>query len=618
MSYRDLRDFLARLEAAGELLRISAPVSSELEITEITDRLSKQPHARNKALLFEKVEGSAFPLAINLFGTPQRMALAMGVNDLDELNQRLAKLIDLKLPRGFAAMMSRASDVMGVLRSIGLGPSMTKTAPCQEVVITENPDVNIMPILKCWPEDGGKYITLTSVITREPGTDIRNVGMYRIQVYDGQTLGLHWQRHKGGKEHQEAGKHSGETRIPVAVVLGGDPAEMWCGSAPLPPNIDEYLLAAWLRGRPVQFVKCVSQDLEVPANAEFVIEGWFDPNEHRMEGPFGDHTGFYTPPDLFPVMHVTAITHRTDPIYPTTLVGKPPMEDVWMGKATERLFLPLMKLFMGEIRDVNMPAEGVFHNLVIVSIKQRFPGHAQKIMYGLWGLGLMMLAKGLIVVDDDVDVQNLEAVAQRVLDTVDWRRDVTVVDGAVDQLDHSSLWDSYGGKIGVDATRASTDQAPFPVPPPLPAEKITALLGERWRETRQTLLVALDKTRHTPKQVMRELWKLCPDYNIIVLDSVVDLHNLSDVAWRTLGNVDWRRDMLISTGEIDHYAAAGQARGHIGIDATSKDASDGHPRGWPQEIFMAPEIVARVSRRWAEYGLGEAIAANNTESVPQG
>ncbi len=261
------------------------------------------------------------------------MAWAMGVDDLDELNHRLGKLIDLKLPKGMGAMMGRAGEMLGALRSIGLGPSKVKKAPCQDVVITENPDVNIMPILKCWPNDGGKYITMTSVITREPGTNIRNVGMYRIQVYDGQTLGLHWQRHKGGKEHQEAGKETGEQKIPVAVVLGGDPAEMWCGSAPLPPNVDEYLLAGWLRGKPVEFVKCVSQDLEVPADAEFVIEGWFDPNEHRMEGPFGDHTGFYTPQDLFPVMHVTAITHREDAIYPTTIVGKPPMEDAVDGQS---------------------------------------------------------------------------------------------------------------------------------------------------------------------------------------------------------------------------------------------------------------------------------------------
>jgi 4-hydroxy-3-polyprenylbenzoate decarboxylase len=605
MAYKRLDEFIVRLEEAGEIIRIKAPVSSELEITEITDRVSKLPHNKNKALLFENVEGSQFPLVINLFGTPRRMAWAMGVDDLDELNQRLGKLIDLKLPKGMGAMMARGGEMLGALRAIGLGPSKVKKAPCQDVIITDNPDVNIMPILKCWPKDGGKYITMTSVITREPGTGVRNVGMYRVQVYDGQTLGLHWQRHKGGKEHEESGKQAGQQKVPVAVVLGGDPAEMWCGSAPLPPNVDEYLLAGWLRGRPVEFVKCVSQDLEVPADAEFVIEGWFDPNEHRMEGPFGDHTGFYTPQDLFPVMHVTAITHRTDAIYPTTIVGKPPMEDAWMGKATERLFLPLMKLFMGEIVDVNMPAEGVFHNLVIVSIKKRFPGHAQKVMYGLWGLGLMMLAKGILVVDAEVDVQDLAAVANEVITNVDWRRDVTVVDGPVDQLDHSAIWDSYGGKIGVDATRSTKADfmTPYSAPAPIPAEQVNAAVGDKWRETHQTLLVALDKARCTPKEAMRQLWKLCPDYNIIILDADVDINNLSDVAWRTLGNVDWRRDMLISTGEVDHFAPADGKRGYIGIDATVKTEADGHPRPWPEELFMSPEIVERVTKRWKEYGI---------------
>ncbi|MCB9453493.1 MAG: menaquinone biosynthesis decarboxylase [Anaerolineaceae bacterium] len=603
MTYRRLDEFIIRLEEAGEIVRIASPVSAELEITEITDRISKLPHDKNKALLFENVEGSRFPLAINLYGNPRRAAWALGVDDLDELNQRLGKLIDLKLPKGFGAMMNRAGEMLGALRSVGLGPSVTKKAPVQDVVITENPDVNIFPILKCWPDDGGKYITLTSVITREPGTGIRNVGMYRIQVYDGQTLGLHWQRHKGGKEHQESGKVLGQERVPVAIVLGGDPAAMWCGSAPLPPNVDEYLLAGWLRSKPVEFVKCVSQDLEVPADAEIVIEGWFDPNEHRTEGPFGDHTGFYTPPDLFPVMHVTAITHREDAIYPTTIVGKPPQEDVWMGKATERLFLPLMKLFMGEIVDVNMPPEGVFHNLVVVSIKKKYPGHAQKIMYGLWGLGLMMLTKGFVVVDDDVDVQNMAEVTARVLETVDWRRDVTVVDGAVDQLDHAAIFDSYGGKMGVDATR-KPERPPFVAPVALLAEQITALVGEKWTESHQTIIVALDKGQHQPKATMRVLWEVAPDYNIVIVDDFVDVHNLSDVAWRALGNVDWRRDIEIKGGPVNPYDTTNdQPRGQIGLDATCKTAEDGYPRGWPQEVAMSPEIVALVDQKWKDYGI---------------
>jgi 4-hydroxy-3-polyprenylbenzoate decarboxylase len=605
MTYNRLTEFLDKLEQAGELIRIKTPVSAELEITEITDRVSKLPNNQNKALLFENVEGSQFPLAINLYGNPHRMAWAMGVEDLEQLNQRLAKLIDLKLPKGMGPMLNRGMEVFDALRRIGLGPSKTTKAPVQEVIITDKPDVNIFPILKCWPHDGGKYITLTSVITRDPGTGARNVGMYRVQVYDGQTLGLHWQRHKGGKEHQEAGKARNQQKIPVAIVLGGDPAAMWCGSAPLPPGIDEFLLANWLRGKPTPFVKCVSQDLEVPANAEIVIEGWFDPNEHRMEGPFGDHTGFYTPPDLFPIMHVTAITHRKDAIYPTTIVGKPPMEDLWMGKATERLFLPLMKLFMGEIVDYNMPAEGVFHNLVIVSIKKRFPGHAQKIMYGLWGLGLMMLTKAFVIVDADVDVHDLAAVAREIITNVNWRRDVTVVDGAVDQLDHSAIEDSYGGKVGLDATRSTRTEFinPYPAPAPIPSEKLTALVGSKWCETHQTLIVALDKSHLKPKEAMHKIWELCPDYNLIILDAFVDVNNLSDVAWRALGNTDWRRDLEFSTGLVDHYASGDLPRSFIGLDATSKTAEDGHPRGWPEEIKMTDDIIKKVDKGWSGYGL---------------
>jgi 3-polyprenyl-4-hydroxybenzoate decarboxylase len=335
----------------------------------------------------------------------------------------------------------------------------------------------------------------------------------------------------------------------------------------------------------------VTQDLEVPANAEMVIEGWFDPNEHRLEGPFGDHTGFYTPQDLFPVMHVTAITHRANAVYPTTIVGKPPMEDVWMGKATERLFLPLMKLFQGEIADVNMPPEGIFHNLVLVSIKKRYPGHAQKVMYGLWGLGLMMLAKCLVVVDADVNVQNLEDVAREVLQNVDWRRDVTLVDGPVDQLDHSAIMDSYGGKIGIDATR-KPHRAAFASPDRAPAERVSARVGQNWRETHGTLIVGLDKSRLKPKDAMNALWDICPEHNIVVLDPFVDVRNLSDVAWRTLGNVDWRRDIEIQGGPVDHFDTGDNRVGNR-HDATSKVQRTGiHAAGrrrWR---------CCRRSRRW--------------------
>jgi 4-hydroxy-3-polyprenylbenzoate decarboxylase len=455
MAFKNLREYIKLLEQRGQLTRIKAPVSPLLEITEITDRVAKAPAVHNKALLFETLPGYDLPVLINAFGSPERMAWALGVEHLDELNDNLAKVVDPRLPRGFNEMIGRGRDLWGVFRSIGPGPKKVRRASVQEVVHQEDASLDFLPILQCWPKDGGRFITLPQVITRDPQSGIRNVGMYRLQVVDSRRLLVHWQRHKGGAEHERKAREAGSTPaayIPAAIVLGGDPASMWCASAPLPPNIDEYLLAGYLNGAPVPFVDCVSQPLEVPAQAEIVIEGYVDPNEHLPEGPFGDHTGYYTPVEPFPVFHVTAVTHRKAPIYPTTIVGIPPMEDVWMGKATERLFLPLMRLFLPEIVDVNMPAEGIFHNLVLVSIKKRYPGHARKVIFGLWGLALLSLSKAIVVVDDWVDVQNLSQVAWQALGNVDWSRDLVVTDGPVDHLDHASYQHSFGGKMGVDAT----------------------------------------------------------------------------------------------------------------------------------------------------------------------
>lgn len=455
MPIQNLREFIHLLEERGQLARIKTPVSPLLEITEIADRVVKGPPEHNKALLFENPSGYTMPVLINAFGSPERMAWALGVEHLDELNHNLARVIEPRLPQGLGEALDRGRQLWKALRAVGLRPRKVRKAPVQEVVHRQTASLEVLPILQCWPKDGGRFITLPQVITRDPRSGVRNVGMYRLQVVDERTLLVHWQRHKGGAEHERRAIESGHSPapvIPAAIVLGGDPASMWCASAPLPPDIDEYLLAGYLRGEPVPFVDCVSQPLQVPAEAEIVIEGYVDPNEHRPEGPFGDHTGYYTPVEPFPVFHVTAITHRQDAIYPTTIVGIPPMEDVWMGKATERLFLPLIRLFLPEVVDINMPAEGVFHNLVLVSIKKRFPGHARKVIFGLWGLALLSLAKAIVVVDDWVDVQNLSQVAWQALGNVDWSRDVVIADGPVDHLDHASYHHSFGGKIGVDAT----------------------------------------------------------------------------------------------------------------------------------------------------------------------
>ncbi len=483
MAFNGLGEFIKFLEKRGQLKRVKTPVSNILEITEITDRVSKGPAAQNVALLFETVQGYDMPVLINMFGSRDRMAWALGVQDLEDIRHKIAKMLALDMPRTWQAKAAKGKELLDVARVVG--PRIVDKGPCQEIVQTTGFSLRALPILQCWPQDGGPYITLPSVISRDPKTGRRNVGMYRLQVYDDTTIGMHWQRHKGGTEHQRVAQDLGRDKIPVAVSLGGDPATIWSGSAPLPPDIDEFMLAGFLRNKPVELVRCVTQPLEVPADAEIVLEGYLDPGEQRLEGPFGDHTGYYSLADTYPVMHLTAITRRKHAIYPTTIVGKPPMEDYWMGKATERMFLPMMKLFLGEIVDLNMPAEGVFHNLVIVSIKKRFPGQPRKVMYGLWGLGLMMLAKTIIVVDEHVDVHNLSQVAFEVLANYDPKRDVVIVDGATDDLDHASLEKNFGGKMGIDATRKTArDPGPHQVWPEeiAMAPEIRALVDGKWAQ----------------------------------------------------------------------------------------------------------------------------------------
>jgi 4-hydroxy-3-polyprenylbenzoate decarboxylase len=445
VAFTDLREFVARLETLGRLRRVDVPVSWDLEITEIVDRVSKASGEANVALLFERVEGAGMPVLVNAFGSEQRIALALGVDRLDELGERVAKLLDARMPGSFGERLRKLGTLIDVARA---APRRVDTAPCQEVVETAAPSLAEFPILRCWPGDGGRYITLPAVFTRDPVTGGRNVGMYRLQVFDDRTLGMHWQTHKGGAEHE----HRATSRMPVAIALGGDPALIYAASAPLPPGIDEVVFAGWIRGGGIDLVRCRTNDLEVPAQAEIVLEGWVDPRERRLEGPFGDHTGYYSLAREYPVFHLTAVTRRARPIYPTTIVGRPPQEDYWLGKATERLFLPIMRLMLPEIVDVNMPAEGVFHNLVIVSIRKRYPGQARKVMHALWGMGLMMLAKTIVVVSEHVNVHDLSEVAWRATGNIDPRRDLVVIEGPMDDLDHAALRHRFGGKLGVDAT----------------------------------------------------------------------------------------------------------------------------------------------------------------------
>ncbi len=482
MAFQDLREFLALLDKRGQLRRITAPVKRELEITEIADRVGKGPAAANHALLFERVEGFSMPVLINTFGSEERMAWALGVERLDELGTRVAELLDLRMPGSLLEKFRKGLELLELAR---IGPKRVTRAPCQELVETANPSVADIPVLWCWPKDAGYYVTFPLVISRDPATGIRNVGTYRLQVYDARTLGMHWQTHKGGAEHEREAQRQARERVPVAIALGGDPATMYTGTAPLPPALDELLLAGWLRGRGVETVRCQTVDLEVPAHAEIVLEGYVDPTESRLEGPFGDHTGYYSLARPYAVFHLTALTRRREALYPTIIVGRPPMEDYWLGKATERLFLPIIRLMLPEIVDLNMPAEGVFHNLVIVSVKKRYPGQARKVMYGLWGLGLLMLAKHVVVVDEWVDVHDLSEVAWRVTNNIDPARDLVVVEGPTDDLDHAALRHRYGGKLGIDATekRPPLDPVEQPWPEEIRmSEEVRQRVAQRWRE----------------------------------------------------------------------------------------------------------------------------------------
>ena len=446
MAYQNLREFIKELEKRHELKRIPFEVDPVLEMTEFADRAVK---SGGPALLFEKPKGSKIPVLINSMASMRRMEIAMQVPSVDDVAQRIVEFLELtkQKPEGLLGKLK----ILPKLAEMGsFFPKTVTKAPCHEMVQTEGFSLHDLPILKCWPEDGGRYITLPMVFSKNPETGKRNCGMYRIQVYDERTTGMHWQTHKQGAEHY---RRATGPRMDVAVAIGCDPATMYSAILPLPPELDEMLIAGFLRNEAVEMVKCKTVDIEVPAESEIVLEGYVTLGELRTEGPFGDHTGFYSLADEYPVFHLTAITHRRDPIYATTIVGPPPMEDFYMGKAIERIFLPLMRLQLPEVRDICMPAEGVFHNLILVSIRKSYPGHARKVMSAIWGLGQAMFSKCIVVVDEDVDVQNVSEVAWKALNNIDPERDIQFTLGPVDSLDHASRLVNYGSKMGVDATK---------------------------------------------------------------------------------------------------------------------------------------------------------------------
>ncbi len=535
MAYDDLRDWIQALDRAGELKRVRTEADPILEITEIADRVSKsrvidrvigkdrQGALGGKALLFDNLKGyPGSQLLINQFGSARRMRLALEVEALDEIAERIKGFMDVKSPQGFLDKVK----MLPMLAEMGkFFPKTVASGPCKEVIKRDNFSLLDFPILQCWPKDGGRFITLPCVITRDPKTGKRNVGMYRMQIYDERTTGMHWQRQKVAAEHYRdhlrnaaittdhvgtaapgrptvrsaaaavdiMARSSGGSilaagdrpsgKMDVAVAIGTEPALTFSAIVPAPPDVEEFIIAGFLRQKPVELVKCETVDLEVPAHAEIILEGYVNLDELRTEGPFGDHTGFYSLEDEYPVFHVTCVTHRKNPIYATTVVGKPPQEDAWMGKAVERIFLPLMKLTIPELVDINLPIEGVFHNLMIVSIRKSYPGQARKVMNAIWSLGQAMFTKCILVVDEDVDVQDVGDVTLKVLNNIDPERDIQFTLGPVDSLDHASRLANYGSKMGIDATRKwSTEGFARPWPDEIVMDaKTRALVDSKWK-----------------------------------------------------------------------------------------------------------------------------------------
>lgn len=608
-AYQNLSDFVSTLEVAGELQRISAPVSKDLEITQITDLASKSPGG-GKALLFERVQESDFPVLMNAFGSERRICMALGVEDLDTLASRLKGFIQMEPPKSLKDALRLLPLGAEVLRFL---PKRVKSAPCQEVVHTgSNVDLNSLPVLTCWPQDGGPFVTLPIVITRSLESGRRNAGMYRLQVYDKCTTGMHWHIHKDGshyfQEYRKAGK-----RMPVAVAIGTDPATTYAATAPLPRGIDEMILAGFIRRKPVPLVKCITIDLEVPAEAEFILEGYVEPDELRLEGPFGDHTGYYSLVGDYPVFHVTAITHRRNPIYSSTIVGRPPMEDCYLAKATERIFLPLLNAVLPEVKDFWMPWEGVFHNITVVSIAKEYPGHARRVMSAVWGQGQMSFCKAVALVDSSVDLKHPRRILETILDTLDLNTDVYQSEGILDVLDHSAPEPLFGGKLGIDATRRVPGERERPVPasiqdPTPSAEDLIQAVSEvspllsgvhapDLRVKNRPLLMNLRKDgRETGRRLAEPLLSHpgFAAFSIFVLcDETIDLQDGSQVLWKAFNNVDPKRDLIRKDGRMV-------------IDATRKGPEDGHLREWPDDIVMDAAVVERVRRRAGELGIGFA------------
>ena len=612
MAYKSLSAFIEQLEAAGELVRIKTFVDPVLEIAEIADRVSKTPD-KNKALLFENT-GTDFPLLINSMGSERRMCMALGVDHLDEVANEI---------EGLFKMLTGPKN--GLLEKLAMLPQLGKFASwmpkvvsgrgaCQQVVMSE-PNLDKLPILKCWPKDGGRFITLPSIHTKDPLSGIRNIGMYRMQVFTPTMTGMHWHKHKVSARHYNEYKKMGK-RMPVAVALGGDPVYTYAATAPLPDNVDEYMLAGFLRKKRVELVKCITQpEIEVPADADFIIEGYVEPDEELIwEGPFGDHTGYYSLPDFYPRFHVTAITHKKNPVYPATIVGIPPQEDAWLGKATERIFLAPIKMTMvPEIADMNMPVEGVFHNLVITSIHKEYAGQGQKVMNAMWGAGQMMFNKILAITDSSVNINDYKTLAKHVFDNLNPATDLYFSQGPMDVLDHSCSKLGFGGKMCIDGTKKWEEEITEPLMPfSLSKDFSTDELIAAYPEIKginsklasgmqlPVLFIAVKKDRKNHVRDLHRSLVALPEMAgikmIIYVEHTVDVNDIADTLWRFCNNLDPKRDHFYADSNI------------VGLDGTLKTkALDGFERPWPNIIVADKETIKSVDAKWSEMGMGALI-----------
>lgn len=604
MGFRSLRAFIDALDEAGELQRITQPIHQDLEITAAT--LAHMAHREGgKALLFENVEGQSIPVLTNALGSRKRMAMAFGVDKVEDLAEQIKAYTSLVPKFSGLSTWEKIKMVPELARLRKFPPKTVRSGPVQDVVWTGSEiDLNKLPILKCWPKDGGRYVTFPMVITRDPDAGSRNIGMYRLQQYDHNTTGMHWHIHKDSAGHFHRYKELGE-RMPVCVAIGGDPSMTFSAICPLPPGIDEYLFAGFIRGESVKMVKAVTNELLVPAEADIILEGYVDPTEMRLEGPFGDHTGYYSLEGDYPVFHLTAITMRKDPVWFATVVGKPPKEDFYMGEGIEKLFLPLMKLPLGnDIVDMTMPWEGVFHSFGVFSIRKRFPMQARRIMTSLWGIGQMAFTKMLLVLDDGEDIRSNHALARLMLNTSDFRRDLFFSEGILDVLDHASPQPMYGSKLGLDLTeeqpgepvRELPDYQPFELEDSDVLAKLQALdpavesARVPYRETlHKAVVISLTKSSREQLQSLAHTIHqdegLAPLDVILFIDAPDPASDVPSAMWRFFNNVDPSRDVTVD------------ATGWVWVDATKKRPDDGHKRPWPDDNELPADVVERVQAR---------------------